>query len=333
MRNLVKGAALALVTATALALTACGPASAPEPTAGPPKHQYTVMTADEVSRWLVYFPFQHGLVKSDTVDLDFQFLPFAAAQQASGTRQYDLVEINPITTVAQNDAGVTSEIISAGLTDLGSTRVYVQKDSPIKTLADLKGKRVGAVSLPTSYVLATRIMMKDAGLNPALEGGDVQFSAIAAPPQLISTLESGGLDAIITSGAAGTYPASTNPNLREIYDTYKGLKKVLPGPTTVTSINMYTGPDSIDKADVPEIRRMFAEARDYYAANKDEIIKTVAEEHSVDIELVKWVAKYLELAPSPLDKEQTAWIKGFLGYAVDLGMIKAAPDVSTLIAK
>ena len=329
--------ALALVLAPILALTVAGCGSSDDNKSDASgKSTYTVMTAADPSRYLVYYALQHGLIKSDTVKLDVKFLPFAAAQQASGSRQYDIVEINPMTQVLQNESGVNSKILANGLSDSGSARIFVKKDSPITSVDQLKGKRVGAVSLPTSFMLAARyLMQKEFGLDAPLEGGNVKFSGIASPASLLSALKAGSLDAVITT-LADTYTAQNDSDLRELYNVYNpdsGLSKYLPGPPVATVLNMYTGPDSVDPKDIPEIQRIFKEATEYYEANKDKVVADLAKEYDVPEDLVKFEAEYLTLSPSPVTEEQKSWVDGFLKIAVEMKMMKDAPDdVNTLYA-
>lgn len=333
MRRYTK--ALALVLAPILAITIAGCGSDDKNSDSGGKHTYTVVTAADPSRWLVYYALQHDLIESDTVKLDFKFLPFAAAGQASGTKQYDIAEISPITQVLQNDSGIKTKILADGLSDSGSARIFVKKDSSITSVDQLKGKRVGAQLLASSYMLITRYLMeKEFGLDAPLEGGDVKFSGIAAPADLFSALKSGSLDAVVTT-LAPTYTAQKDPDLRELYDVYgaeNGLSKYLPGATVSTVLNMYTGPDSVDPKDIPEIQRIFKEANEYYETNKDEIVAKVAKENNVPEDVVKFEAKYLSLAPSPVTDEQKTWLDGFLKIAEQLGTLKKAPDVNTLYA-
>jgi len=74
--------------------------------------------------------------------------------------------------------------------------VLVKGDSPIKTLADLKGKKIGVAGGPTdkSWILFQALAKKDLNLNLATDATPV----FAAPPLLNEQLASGQIDALIT---------------------------------------------------------------------------------------------------------------------------------------
>lgn len=74
--------------------------------------------------------------------------------------------------------------------------IMVAADSPIKTLADLKGKRVGVAGGPIdkNWLLMQGLAKRDYGIDLAAETSP-QFGA---PPLLSEKLESGELDAALT---------------------------------------------------------------------------------------------------------------------------------------
>jgi NitT/TauT family transport system substrate-binding protein len=78
------------------------------------------------------------------------------------------------------------------------TRIYnwemvVPADSPIKTLADLKGKTIGVIGLGVGNVPVTRSYLREAGLNP---GEDVQIIGVGQGAAAINAFKSGKIDAL-----------------------------------------------------------------------------------------------------------------------------------------
>ena len=64
----------------AMAMAGCGGNGAPSGvTTSGLKTVYQVSTADDPNRRIMYFSITHGYVQSPTVDLQFQYLPFATA--------------------------------------------------------------------------------------------------------------------------------------------------------------------------------------------------------------------------------------------------------------
>jgi NitT/TauT family transport system substrate-binding protein len=93
--------------------------------------------------------------------------------------------------------------ITAGV-HMGCLRVQVAANSPIKSVTELKGKKIG---VPTNLgsppaMFASRVFAA-AGMNPALQGGDLEWRAIDQA-QLGVRLQQGEVDAIATSDPIGT---------------------------------------------------------------------------------------------------------------------------------
>ncbi|MDB5411446.1 MAG: nitrate/sulfonate/bicarbonate transporter periplasmic protein [Rhodospirillales bacterium] len=70
--------------------------------------------------------------------------------------------------------------------------LVVLEDSPIKSVADLKGKSVGVLSLGSGSVAVTKSMVRQAGLAP----GDVDLLAVGADSQALVALKGGRVDAL-----------------------------------------------------------------------------------------------------------------------------------------
>jgi sulfonate transport system substrate-binding protein len=70
--------------------------------------------------------------------------------------------------------------------------ILVPKDSPIKTVADLKGKLVGVLSLAAGTVPTVKAMAREAGIDPA----SVQFVAVGADAAALVALKGARVDAL-----------------------------------------------------------------------------------------------------------------------------------------
>lgn len=93
--------------------------------------------------------------------------------------------------------------ITAGV-HTGCLRIQVPPDSPIKTAADLKGKRIGVQTHIGSppYMFASRVLAA-AGIDPSQEAKEVTWVAIDGG-LLGQRLKEGQLDAIATADPIGT---------------------------------------------------------------------------------------------------------------------------------
>lgn len=73
----------------------------------------------------------------------------------------------------------------------GSYVTIVPEDSPIKTVADFKGKTVGVLSLAAGTVPTLKAMARQAGIDPA----SIQFVAVGADAAAMAALKAGRIDA------------------------------------------------------------------------------------------------------------------------------------------
>ncbi len=328
---------LLLLLATLLAAAACSSSGSVNSSGGGSsgtKDTYTIATSNDPSRYMFYYALQQGLVPSSSVNLKVAYLPFAAAIAAAKSKQYPIVESNLVTTAQEQAAGLGAKIFSPGLTDVGTTVIIVPKNSPITSPSQLKGKKVGTVSLATSYMLETRDLLSgNFGLNTSLTGGDIQWSPITSPTAMLATLASGGLSAAVTNGSQ-TYTAlyaQPNSDFRVLYPVTSNFTAIAPGPSISSTFDMYTSPDSVKAADIPEIQRMIAASYAYFQQNESAVIAQVAKEQDVSSALLKWEASLFGLQAGPFNDTQKTWFTTFLGVAAKLGSIKSAPPLANLI--
>jgi len=73
----------------------------------------------------------------------------------------------------------------------GSYVTIVPEDSPIKSVADFKGKTVGVLSLAAGTVPTLKAMAREAGIDPA----SIQFVAVGADAAAMAALKAGRVDA------------------------------------------------------------------------------------------------------------------------------------------
>jgi NitT/TauT family transport system substrate-binding protein len=77
--------------------------------------------------------------------------------------------------------------------------VSVLKDSPIKSVADLKGKKVGVTAMGSAGITFGEALAKEAGLDPK---SDISFISVGAGAQAMTSLSQKLVDALIFSSEA-----------------------------------------------------------------------------------------------------------------------------------
>jgi NitT/TauT family transport system substrate-binding protein len=86
--------------------------------------------------------------------------------------------------------------VISGAANAGAALV-VKADSPIKTSADFRGKKIGTPQLGNTQDISCRAWLRAHGFNVTLTGGDVMVIPTANPDQL-GLFQSGGIDAVWT---------------------------------------------------------------------------------------------------------------------------------------
>ena len=132
-RTLLRSGVAALAAATLLQIAT--PANA--------KEVVTFGYLADPSHEAVLWPLRNGKVKSDLIDVQATGLQISALIQATSARTYDVIETAAMAIPRAREHGLDLLIMGTGLryhTSGEGAGIWVQKGSPIKSIADLKGK-------------------------------------------------------------------------------------------------------------------------------------------------------------------------------------------------
>jgi NitT/TauT family transport system substrate-binding protein len=164
---------------------------------GQPAHAATKVTLGVLKfgtvSWVLDTIQRNGLDKAEGVEIDV--VPLASTEATAVGLQGGSVDI--IATdwlwVSRERSGGADFTFSPFTTALGS--IMVPPDSPIKTLADLKGKRLGVAGGPLdkSWLLLVAYALRTANLDLRTETRQV----FGAPPLLAEKAKQGEIDAVL----------------------------------------------------------------------------------------------------------------------------------------
>jgi ABC-type nitrate/sulfonate/bicarbonate transport system substrate-binding protein len=189
---------------TALAATATAPAAAAKPTTAPavaatPTRPATLTKVTmsfsdrSASDLAIFLAKSLDLFGKYGVDVDLQFVASNTGIPALISDQTQFALIGGPETLGANVEGADLVIV---LQNSGSQPYVMEASSSIKTIDDLKGKKIGISTLGSSSDTATRIALRAKGLNSET---DVQIVAVGSLQNRMSAMLNGAVDAGLAS--------------------------------------------------------------------------------------------------------------------------------------
>lgn len=188
-------APLAAMAVAALALAGCASGGSPEE-AEESVHQLDVGVTPIANAASVYIALEQGFFTDEGLEVTpsiIQTPTTAIPSLLNDELQVALMTSVPIVTAASK--GLPIRVVSGsdryptdGEGD--TTALVAAPGSGVSTVADLEGKTVALVGLKSAPELALRVVLKDAGIDPA----DVEVVEIAYP-DMVAALESDRVDA------------------------------------------------------------------------------------------------------------------------------------------
>ncbi len=147
-----------------------------------------------------------GVFKKYGFDLEIDARPFKGFTASLPAKETMVTTYSGTAAIAKINSGLDWVIIGGGLTVM--QQVVVLKDSPFKTISDMKGKRFSSWSTGAGAFKATRAVIMDGyGFDIIKDTKFVQ----AAPPALFKLLERGDVDSMFNISSL-TVAAAAQPN-------------------------------------------------------------------------------------------------------------------------
>jgi NitT/TauT family transport system substrate-binding protein len=153
-----------------------------------------------------------GVFSRHSIDLDVDPRPFAGFLAGLPSKQCMAVTYSGIDAIQKINEGLDWVILGGGLTVVQD--VIVRKDSPLKSVADLRGKKFGAFSTGAGSFKAARAAMIDAYKLDIAKDTDLQQ---VAGPALTKLLERGEVDAMINISSLNLAAESQPDKFRVLF--------------------------------------------------------------------------------------------------------------------
>ena len=318
---------LKLILAAAVATTIALPALA--------KETITFAHLSDPSIEAAMWAINNGKITSDLIEIDATAMQIPALIQATAARSYDVVMTAGMGIPRAVERGLPLRIIAAGLrasTAGEGSAIWVPKDSPIKKVEDLKGKKVAVYSLGSSGITLMRIALSDVfGMNVSLQGGDFDFVEMPAPA-MPAALATGKVDAatLIHSQA---FKAGQDGDFVPIVQTMQALQD----KSKLQMISaVLAGYDDKLKARPEEFReflRMIQDSRAYAVSHPDEVYTAVGKAYDVDPAFFEtWFTKFMDFPGDLLPQDEKALVYMWDG-AIKIGALDSYPELDNMLWK
>jgi NitT/TauT family transport system substrate-binding protein len=161
----------------------------------------------------VYIAQKVGFFKEEGLDVTMRYGnggPLAAQLVANGDADIAHIVYDPV--ILGHDRGIKGKFFYQTYTKL-MYYLAVQPNSPIKTAADLRGKKVGVFNVGSAAVHVTKSMAEMAGV-PA---DQVTIVPVGVGPQALAALTTGRVDALALWDAVYATYEATGHHLRYLY--------------------------------------------------------------------------------------------------------------------
>lgn len=241
-----------------------------------------------------------------------------ALHEALSSGDLDYVDYAGFAGILGKSKGIDTTLLA--VTDFGSGwRLVVSKSSGIKSLKDLKGKKVAYMRGATPQMYLVRVLA-EAGLT-----FDDIVPVNASLPDGLSTLASGGVDAAVVSGGQETQLANEGL-VKVLHDGAKADSSTYFEPTVLIGRTAYAK----DHQDVSvAILKALLKARADVIADPEGFIKLSSEKSGNPIEVIKAqnVADQKTLRPASLSDDMLDAMKNVQQFELDNKIIQSEVDI------
>lgn len=281
----------------------------------------------------VLWGIKNNKVTSDVIDVEAIPLAIPALIQATLTKRYDVVQTDTIGVPRSAERGLELRILSTAIRyrPEGDAQIlFVPKSSVVKTVNDLKGKKIAVSSLGSTGFHNLRFALGEvSGLNVDVMGGD--FSWVELPPAaMYSALSQNRVDAASMS-LTHTYRAKMSGEFRPaifagkiLFDRFK--------VQMISSVNV-SYPEKLDARPQAyrEFNRLLKASADYMRTHSADVYASVGKSYNVDPQILRGLQLTLAEFPAELEQKDLAALAKEWELAKKYGLLKATPNVSHFV--
>lgn len=279
------------------------------------------------------WPLQTGKVASDVVEVELKPIDITAALQATPAKSYDAIMTAVAGIPVAKSRGLDLVVIATAYRAHpkgGGYDIFVRSDSPLRTLADLKGKTLGNFALQATVTTQMRIALwRKHGVNTAYSGGDynwVEMPSAALPGALLS----GRIDAATLLNTQA-WLAENDSKFRVLQRLGLDVREVFEGPPAAAVHVSYPEKLAARPAAYREFGRLLKASVDYMHANRESVFAAMAAQTKTDPALFRYFYDGYAQVPMAVSNSDIVSFEKLWSFSKEMGLIKSYPDPSSVI--
>ena len=184
-------------------------------------------------------------------------------------------EVNPVAVVSAVLAGADLKIVSDNVLTVAEFVWAVRADSPIKTIKDLKGRKIGYTNPRSTSQALANLLLESAGFK----AGDVEMVKTGGFGEGIAALEAGQVDIV--------------PITEPLWSKYKSkLRAVVVASEALPPLGNVVGVTTVEMAEkrgdfIRAVIRARRKAVRFMRENPDEAAEIVAKQYNIDKDVAR----------------------------------------------
>jgi len=266
-----------------------------------------------------------GIFRKHGINIEVDARPFAGFMAGLPSRHVQVGTYAGLNAIEQMNEGIDMVVIGGGLTNMQD--VWVRKDSPIKKMTDLKGKKFGIWSRGAGASRSLQVLVLDA-FKLDLDK-DTQVIEVAAPA-LMALLNKGEVDAMFNLSSLSIAAASQPDKYRMLFspDDYWKEKTGEPLLWSAPTIAWRNWVDE-DRQRAKNVVAALHESFQWLRQNSDKTIekygKLAGVQNAAEAATLKKMLQEGRIFLERWDPKVVDAQWKFLQLAKDAGIIKAVP--------
>jgi NitT/TauT family transport system substrate-binding protein len=294
------------------------------------KRVVTFAFTNEITYEPYVYAIRKGIVSSNTVEMKLLPTAIPALLQATGTKQFDLIETSPLGLATGISRGLDARIASTAGIVRGGRFVFVKKDSPIREPADLKGKSMGVTAIASTLVAHIRaVLAKKHHLNVSLENGDIRWVDLPIPT-LPSALERAQVDSAYLIHIPSLRTLNS-PEFRVLIEMTKNFNSEFGVDPLTSVVGTYDSKIAEMQPALREALSMLRASAAYAKSHSAEVLDAVAKEGNINANDLKTVSQDWYEVRFTLTPDDRKMIQTILDVGKLEGLIQSYPPLEKFL--